>query len=75
MASPPQMPYDPRYYRRRPRSMAGPIILVALGVMFLLMNMHVVSWPRLGWFFSTWWPLLLISLGIVLLFAPEKARR
>src|SRR5438874_6560163 len=59
------MPYDPRYYRRRPRSMAGPIILVALGVMFLLMNMHVVSWPRLGWFFSTWWPLLLILFGII----------
>ena len=36
MASPPQMPYDPRYYRhRRPRSMAGPIILIAVGVMFI----------------------------------------
>ena len=66
MASPPQMPYDPRYYRhRRPRSMAGPIILVAVGVMFLLMNMHVVSWPRLGWFFATWWPLLLILFGVI----------
>lgn len=66
MASPPQMPYDPRYYRRRrPRSMAGPIILVGVGVMFLLMNMHVVSWPRVGWFFATWWPLLLILFGVI----------
>jgi DUF4097 and DUF4098 domain-containing protein YvlB len=66
VASPPQMPYDPRYYRhRRPRSMAGPIILVAVGVMFLLMNMHVVSWPRVGWFFATWWPLLLILFGVI----------
>ena len=66
MASPPQMPYDPRYYRhRRPRSMAGPIILIAVGVMFLLMNMHVVSWPRMGWFFATWWPLLLILFGVI----------
>src|SRR5437868_3103205 len=61
------MPYDPRYYRRyrRPRSMAGPIILVAVGVMFLLMNMHIVSWSRVGWFFATWWPLLLILFGVI----------
>jgi len=66
VASPPQMPYDPRYYRyRRPRSMAGPVILVAVGVMFLLMNMHVLSWPRVGFFFATWWPLLLILFGVV----------
>src|SRR5437868_3139181 len=60
------MPYDPRYYRhRRPRWMAGPIILIAVGVMFLLMNMHVVSWPRMGWFFATWWPLVLILFGLI----------
>lgn len=66
MASSPQMPYDPRYNRyRRPRSTAGPIILVAIGVMFLLMNMHVVTWPRMGWFFATWWPALLILFGVI----------
>src|SRR5437763_394601 len=60
------MPFDPRYYRyRRPRSMAGPILLVAVGVMFLLMNMHIVSWSRVGWFFATWWPLLLILFGVI----------
>src|SRR5262249_61186173 len=60
------MPSDPRYYRyRRPRSMAGPVILVAVGVMFLLMNMHVMSWPRVGFFFATWWPLLLILFGVI----------
>jgi DUF4097 and DUF4098 domain-containing protein YvlB len=66
VASPPQMPYDPRYSRyRRPRSMAGPIILIGVGVMFLLMNMRLVSWPRLGWFFATWWPVLLIVFGLI----------
>ncbi len=70
MASP-QMPpppyqYDPRYYRRyRRRSMAGPIILIAIGVMFLLANMHVISGARIGWIFATWWPALLILLGLV----------
>ena len=65
MASP-QMPIDPRYYRRyRQRSMSGPIVLVAVGVMLLLMNMHVLSWGRVGWLFATWWPVLLIILGVV----------
>jgi len=45
--------------------MAGPVILVAVGVMFLLMNMHVMSWPRVGFFFATWWPLLLILFGVI----------
>jgi DUF4097 and DUF4098 domain-containing protein YvlB len=62
----PQMPIDPRYYRRyRQRSMSGPIVLVAVGVMLLLMNMHVLSWGRVGWLFATWWPVLLIILGVV----------
>ena len=65
MASP-QMPYDPRYYRRyRPRSLAGPIILIGIGVAFLLSNMHVVSAARVAWLFSTWWPLFLILIGLV----------
>lgn len=62
---PPQVPYDPRYYRRRPRSMTGPVILIAIGVIFLLTNMHVLSGARIAWLFATWWPLLLILLGLV----------
>ena len=66
MGSPQQPPYDYRYYRRhRQRSIAGPIVLVAIGVIFLLGNMHVVSAARMAWLFATWWPLLLILLGVV----------
>ena len=63
---PPQQPYDPRYYRRyRRRSMAGPILLIAIGVLFLLANMQVLSGARIAWLFATWWPLLLILLGLI----------
>ena len=65
MASP-QPPFDPRYYRRyRSRSIAGPIVLVAIGVAFLLGNMHVISPGQIAWMFATWWPLLLILLGVI----------
>jgi len=63
---PPQQPFDPRYYRRyRRRSMAGPVILIGIGVIFLLANMHVLSGARIAWLFATWWPLLLILLGLI----------
>lgn len=75
MGSPQQPPYDYRYYRRhRPRSLAGPIVLVALGVIFLLGNMHVVSAARIAWLFATWWPLLLILLGVVRIIEYSIAR-
>ena len=65
MASP-KMPYDPRFYRRyRQRSLAGPIILVGIGVAFLLANMRVISASRVAWLFATWWPLLLILIGVI----------
>lgn len=65
MASP-QTPYDPRYSRRyRQRSLAGPIILVGIGVAFLLANMRVISASRVAWLFATWWPLLLILIGVI----------
>ncbi|MFL6436304.1 MAG: DUF4097 family beta strand repeat-containing protein [Terriglobales bacterium] len=63
---PPQVPFDPRYYRRyRRRSLAGPVILIGVGVCFLLANMHIISASRIGWLFATWWPLLLILLGVI----------
>jgi len=61
----PQVPYQGyRYYRRR-RSLFGPIVLIGIGVAFLLANMHVISGARLAWLFATWWPALLILLGLV----------
>ena len=72
---PPQVPFDPRYYRRyRRRSMAGPIILIGVGVCFLLANMHIISAPRIAWLFATWWPLLLILLGLIRIIEYAVAR-
>jgi hypothetical protein len=41
----------------------GPILLIALGVMFLLDNFGWLPWERIGRF----WPLLLIAAGVMLL--------
>ena len=60
MSSPaPQM----HYHRRR--SLAGPIVLITLGVIFLLGNMRMISWPSLRHYFALYWPVLLILWGAV----------
>lgn len=52
-----------RPYRRRGRSLFGPIILIAIGVYFLLYNMGVVS--GLNWIAALQlWPLILIFIGL-----------
>ncbi|HEV3041076.1 MAG TPA: DUF4097 family beta strand repeat-containing protein [Candidatus Angelobacter sp.] len=49
---------NPNY---RPRSLFGPMVLVGIGVLFLLRNMGFI--PHLGWWFSRYWPVLLILWG------------
>ena len=62
----PQPPFDYRQYRRyRQRSIAGPVVLVLIGVAFLLGNTHVIAPGQIAWLFATWWPLLLILLGVI----------
>jgi DUF4097 and DUF4098 domain-containing protein YvlB len=51
-------------YRRR-RSLAGPIVLIAIGVIFLLGNMRYLSWASLHHYFARYWPALLILWGVV----------
>ena len=48
------------YYRRR--SLFGPLLLVGIGVLFLLRNIGII--PHLGWWFSRYWPVILILLGV-----------
>ncbi len=52
-----------RYHRRR--SLAGPIVLITIGVIFLLGNMHLIAWPSLRHYFALYWPVLLIVWGVV----------
>ncbi|MGZ4822866.1 MAG: DUF4097 family beta strand repeat-containing protein [Terriglobales bacterium] len=52
-----------RYPRRR--SLAGPVVLIAIGVIFLLGNMHYLSWASLHHYFARYWPALLILWGVI----------
>lgn len=46
-----------------PRNVAGPLILIAIGVLFLIDNLVVnISFHRL---FSDYWPLVIIAVGLV----------
>jgi DUF4097 and DUF4098 domain-containing protein YvlB len=68
--APPPLP--PRRYRR---SFAGPLVLIILGIVFLLGNLHMLSWIRLGTLFAHYWPALLILWGIVKLIEYQQAQR
>src|ERR1700745_3471541 len=60
---------------RRRRSMAGPVILILVGLIFLFGNMHLISWGRLGFIFAHYWPLLLILWGVLKLVEHQRAKQ
>lgn len=60
---------------RRRRSMTGPVILILLGIIFLLGNMHMISWGRLSLLFAHYWPLLLILWGVLKLVEHQRAKQ
>lgn len=75
MASPNMNPNPnppPVYYRHR-RSLAGPLILIIIGLVFLLRNfgVHIPVWH----FFGRFWPLLLILWGVIRLIEYSVAPR
>ena len=49
----------------RSKSAIGAFILITLGVLFLLSNFGWI--PRIGPLFATWWPAILIVVGVGLL--------
>jgi hypothetical protein len=51
----------------RRRSLVGPVILLALGVMFLLAELGRVPWGESLEWYSRWWPAVLIAAGLLLL--------
>jgi len=69
---PPMPPLPPRRYRR---SFAGPLVLIVLGIVFLLGNLHMLSWARLGTLFAHYWPALLILWGVVKVIEYQQAQR
>ncbi len=58
-----------RLQRRASRrtSLVGPIILLTLGVIFLLAQLGKLSWPSILDWYGSWWPLVLIGAGLLLL--------
>ncbi len=68
---PVQTPLPPRHRRR---SFAGPVVLIVLGIVFLLGNLHMLSWMRLGTLFAHYWPALLILWGVIKLIEYQQAQ-
>jgi DUF4097 and DUF4098 domain-containing protein YvlB len=60
-----QMRMQRRVARRG--SIVGPLLLVALGVVFLLAQTGIISWSRTMLWYGRWWPAILIAAGLVLL--------
>ncbi len=76
MASPVQVPPPmPPVIQRQRRSVAGPVVLILLGVVLLLTTMHVLHpQPLLHWF-GTYWPALIILWGVIKLLEYQRAQR
>ncbi|HEY6766168.1 MAG TPA: DUF4097 family beta strand repeat-containing protein [Candidatus Sulfotelmatobacter sp.] len=61
--------------RRRRRSFSGPFVLIVVGIIFLLGNMHLLAWSRIGGWFAHYWPVLLILWGVLKLVEYQAAQR
>lgn len=72
VAPPPVAPVPPRRPRR---SFAGPLVLIILGIVFLLGNLHMLPWYRIGIWFAQYWPVLLILWGVIKLIEHYQAQR
>ncbi len=71
MASP-IIPPTPRVPHR---SIAGPVVLILIGILFLLGTMGFMDIHHLGWLFARYWPALLILWGVLKLVEYEQAKR
>jgi hypothetical protein len=61
--------------QRPPRSIAGPVVLILIGVFFLLGTMGIMTVHHIGWLFARYWPALLILWGVLKLIEYESAKR
>ncbi len=70
---PPAAQYPPPPPYRYRRSIAGPLVLIFIGLVFLLRNLGV-RLPLWHWF-GHWWPLLLILFGVIRLIEHSMGQR
>src|SRR5436190_11149276 len=80
MASATQVPPPPRaplppVPPRPVRSLAGPVVLIVIGIFFLLGNIGVIGWQQLLSWFAHYWPVLLILWGVIKLVEYQRANR
>ena len=67
---------DRRHFHSRPGDIVIGIVIAIIGTLALLSRLHVLQMSfNLPGDLVTWWPLLLISWGVVVLLLPQKARR
>src|SRR6478609_2159745 len=71
MSTPTQVPY----YRPRPRSIVGPLVLITIGIVFLLRTTGVISFESFRHWMVHYWPLLLIIWGVAKLLEHIWARQ
>src|SRR6266481_9176669 len=57
------------------RSIAGPVVLILMGVLFLCGTMGILEIHNLGRLFAHFWPALLILWGVIKLIEYEQAKR
>src|ERR1700691_5731328 len=57
------------------RSIAGPVVLILIGVLFLLGTMGILDIHSLGSWFAHFWPALLILWGVIKLIEYEQGKR
>lgn len=63
------------YYRPRPRSIFGPLVLITIGILFLLHTTGVISHQAFRTWMVHYWPLLLIFWGVAKLLEHLWARQ
>jgi hypothetical protein len=71
----PMTPLTPIPPPRPHRSIAGPVVLILMGVVFLLGTMGILEIHSLGRLFARFWPALLILWGLLKLIEYEQAKR
>jgi len=53
---------------------AGPWILIAIGAIFLMHNLGVVSFEQIRPILAKWWPAILIAVGVIGLVTSRRGR-
>jgi Putative adhesin/Domain of unknown function (DUF5668) len=75
MASPVQAPPNQMPPRPHHRFLSGPILLIAIGILFLLGTMGYLNWSRMGHWFAFYWPVILILAGVLKLIEYQTAQK